>query len=326
MNTGYHIDYLRRREIDTTRWDACIAASANGLIYAKSFYLDAMTAGQWDALILDDYTAVMPLPWRKKAGIRYLYPPAFTQQLGIFSAGNITPEYSAAFLAQLPNHFRFAEIFLNYANPIPHAASTHSNFILSLKASYQQLSAQYKGDLLRNLQLAQRNNLSYVKNVDLHSSLEAYRREYGGRMQHVKEEDYRRFGQLCTQLQQKGQLLTRAVYTINGELLATALMPADNAGVTPANLAGDARAYATATARMYLLQSTTTATGRELAANHFLLDNIIMESAGSNRILDFEGSDIPGIAHFYRNFGSIDQPYFFYRYNQLPWPLRLFKK
>jgi hypothetical protein len=42
-------------------------------------------------------------------------------------------------------------------------------------------------------------------------------------------------------------------------------------------------------------------------------------------ILDFEGSDHPGIAHFYENFGSINQPYFFYRHNRLPWPLRLLK-
>ncbi len=45
-----------------------------------------MAAGQWDALVLDDYQAVMPLTWRSKFGIRYLYQPAFTQQTGIFSA------------------------------------------------------------------------------------------------------------------------------------------------------------------------------------------------------------------------------------------------
>jgi hypothetical protein len=42
-------------------------------------------------------------------------------------------------------------------------------------------------------------------------------------------------------------------------------------------------------------------------------------------ILDFEGSDHPGIAHFYANFGGIDQPYFFYRRNRLPWPIRWLK-
>jgi hypothetical protein len=42
-------------------------------------------------------------------------------------------------------------------------------------------------------------------------------------------------------------------------------------------------------------------------------------------ILDFEGSDQPGIAHFYSNFGGVDQPYFCYRRNRLPWPVRWLK-
>ena len=37
-----------------------------------------MTGGKWDALVLDDYAAVMPLTWRRKYGTRYLYQPAFT--------------------------------------------------------------------------------------------------------------------------------------------------------------------------------------------------------------------------------------------------------
>jgi len=77
--------------------------------------------------------------------------------------------------------------------------------------------------------------------------------------------------------------------------------------------------------RMHLLQSTVLPAGRQTEANHALLDHLIREFAGKPLILDFEGSDLPGIAHFYRNFGASDQPYFFYRLNRLPWPLRLFK-
>ena len=110
------IHYLRRREIDTTRWDHCIEASLSPLIYARSFYLDAMAAGQWDALVLDDYHAVMPLTWRSKFGIRYLYQPAFTQQTGIFSAAPFTTALIESFLREADRHFRFAEIYLNYSN------------------------------------------------------------------------------------------------------------------------------------------------------------------------------------------------------------------
>ena len=76
---------------------------------------------------------------------------------------------------------------------------------------------------------------------------------------------------------------------------------------------------------MYLLASVTWPEGREQEANHFLLDRLINEFAASDTVLDFEGSDLPGVAHFYRNFGGIDQPYFFYRLNRLPWYIRWMK-
>ena len=75
--------YKQRKEIDEAKWDKCISKASNGLIYAYSYYLDGM-ADNWDALVLNDYEVVMPLPWRKKFGFYYLYQPAFTAQLGLF--------------------------------------------------------------------------------------------------------------------------------------------------------------------------------------------------------------------------------------------------
>ena len=48
------IRYLERNEIDTIKWDNCIGNAFNGLIYARSFYLDAM-AENWSALVAGDY-------------------------------------------------------------------------------------------------------------------------------------------------------------------------------------------------------------------------------------------------------------------------------
>ena len=165
------IRYLRRREIDTTQWDACIDNALNRLIYGRSFYLDAMAAGQWDALVLGDYLAVMPLPWRSRAGIRYLYQPSFTQQTGIFSAQPVPPAMVDAFLDKIRRHFRFAEIFLNYGNRHPHLQE-HANFILPLDASYDQLAANFKQSLVHDLRHSERLPLNYVKAPELSTTLE----------------------------------------------------------------------------------------------------------------------------------------------------------
>jgi hypothetical protein len=305
MNPHNHIRYLRRQQLDIARWDACIDRSRNGLIYGRSWYLDAMADGQWDGLVLNDYDAVMPLCWRRKAGIRYLYQPPFTQQTGIFSPQIITPPQVAAFLETVQTHFRFAEIFLNFGN-LHHSLTRHANFILPLDAPYATLAGNYKGDLVRNLRLAERSRLTYSPGPGLDPVLDGYRHEYAARTPHVLPSDYTHFGDLCHFLQANDQVILRAVTSLEGKIVATALLLRDRF-------------------RLYLLQSTTFPEGRRLEANHYLLDRLVREWAGSGLILDFEGSDLPGVAHFYKNFGGIDQPYYFYRYNRLPWPLRSIK-
>ena len=92
------IRYVKRKDIDAQKWDECISNSPNGIIYAYVFYLDCM-ADQWDALVYNDYEAIMPLTWRKKYGVAYLYQPFFTQQSGIFSQQPVTASIIAAFLS-----------------------------------------------------------------------------------------------------------------------------------------------------------------------------------------------------------------------------------
>ena len=74
MREGIH--YVKRQEVNATKWDRCIDQASNGLIYAYSFYLDTMT-DSWDALVLNDYEALMPLPWKKKIWYSLFVPARF---------------------------------------------------------------------------------------------------------------------------------------------------------------------------------------------------------------------------------------------------------
>ena len=78
------IKILNPDQINKASWDACVRNSSNSLIYAFSFYLDAICEN-WSGIILNDYEAVMPVPWKKKFGIIYCYEVPFIQQLGWFS-------------------------------------------------------------------------------------------------------------------------------------------------------------------------------------------------------------------------------------------------
>ena len=41
-----------------------------------------------------------------------------------------------------------------------------------------------------------------------------------------------------------------------------------------------------------------------------IINELIKENAGKDILLDFEGSQIEGIARFYKGFGAINQPYY----------------
>ena len=82
------ISFCKHNNIDFKKWDDCISNSINRKIYSFSWYLDIVANKSWDALILDDYKAVMPLPYRRKLGKEYIYMPYFTQSLGVFFRDN----------------------------------------------------------------------------------------------------------------------------------------------------------------------------------------------------------------------------------------------
>src|SRR6185503_15114532 len=118
--------------------------SPSGLIYAHSWYLDHM-AENWDALVMGDYEAVMPLTWKRKFGFSYLYQPFLTAQLGVFSHGNRTvsnEELVNLFINMIPRHFRLIEINLNDQNEFnkdDKRFQSHANFTLNLDRSYSTL-------------------------------------------------------------------------------------------------------------------------------------------------------------------------------------------
>ena len=47
-----------------------------------------------------------------------------------------------------------------------------------------------------------------------------------------------------------------------------------------------------------------TVEGKSMNAMHYLLDHLIEKHAGQQIVLDFEGSSIPGLAHFFKSFGA----------------------
>lgn len=302
------IAYLPYKQIDKTKWDACVAKARNQLIYGFSYYLDNM-ATNWDGLVLNDYEAVMPLPWRKKFQIRYLYQPPFTQQGGIFSSARITGDITKAFIEASATQFKFAEIALNYGNEIivenDIPIVLRKNNILLLH-DYENILRNYGDSFKKSLKRVNKFNMLYQSSYDHASVIDLYENLYTKRQSSVKADDYLNFRKLCDLLAQSDKVITRLAYDKEKNLLAASVLLRDNT-------------------RMYNLISCVTDSGKRLEANYFLYDKLIQEFSGKGLSLDLEGSEVKGIAAFYKKFNPILESYPFIRYNNLHPLLKLVK-
>lgn len=306
MSAPAAIQYLTHQQIDKAKWDRCIERSDNGLIYAYSIYLDTM-ANQWDALVLNDYEAVMPLTWNKKYGIRYLYQPFLTAQLGVFGKA-ITEQQLDSFIQTIPSQFKFIDISLNSSNSsgIPSGCSSdRSNYVLNLENPYEDLYNNYRENIQRNIKKAIQLGCIVQKEFDAGKVIELALRQMKSQGQSVIE-NIERFKSLYQYLHNR-QMATTYGISLNNELLASCVF-----------FFSHNRAY-------YILVGNSP-NGKTIGASHTLIDAFIKDYAGKKIILDFEGSDIPSLAFFYSSFGAVHETYPAIKINRLPFYLRWLKK
>ena len=62
--------------------------------------------------------------------------------------------------------------------------------------------------------------------------------------------------------------------------------------------------------------------GRGVGASQKAIDNFIQANCRDSFVLDFGGSNVEGVARFYRQFGGEDVHYHEYRQDSLPWVLK----
>lgn len=302
------IKHHKSHEIDRGRWDECIRRSFNGIVYAYSWYLDVVCPG-WEALIEDDYKSVMPLTAGKKLGFRYLFPPFFVQQLGVFSVNKLTAEDVLNFLRSVPAEFRYAEINLNTFNKVVgndfdfRPNLTHE---LDLIDSYENLKKGYAENTKRNLKKSQQQNYTITREPSREEIITLFRKGRGEDVKALQEPQYDIFRKLLQALDARGRLHLRGVLDAEGNLVAGAF-------------------FAEANGKVIFLFSGLHEKGREGGAMFYLIDSFISENAQKNLVLDFEGSNDPQLARFYRGFGAKECVYLQARFNHLPWYIRWYK-
>ena len=297
---------LVRKEINAQKWDEVIAASSAETLYPYSWYLD-VTAENWSALVMDDYRFIMPLVWKKKYHLRYLYQPVFSQQLGVFGTEYIDPAILRKFINYVLKKYKFGVMNFNVKNLVGEDPSfeiyDRINYFLPLNKPYEELRKAYKENTNRNLKRSAAPNIKFDKNVGV-NELVNFKQEHD--VVTKSEVEYLRMRSVFVAVmeQSKGQIFG---IRDEGKLLAAAF-------------------FAFSKTRIIYLMSVSSSQGKEQRAMFRIIDEVIRNYSGSSFTLDFEGSNIPSIARFFGGFGGRPELYQSLSFNRISVPLILNKR
>ena len=300
------IKYIQREHLDEEKYNNCIENSIQSNSYAFSWYLD-IVCDNWDVLVLDDYEAVMPIPWRKKYGIKYVYPPLWVLQLGVYSNEAINEN---EFLIHLFSTFKFVELRMNTHNNV----ELYSEFLqlkqcqkLVLNTTYSSILSKYRKDRKKDLQKAARADLIEKWNDHPSNLVQLFKNNIGKRTPNIKENDYKNLEKLIAICIEKkmGEIL--AVYDKKNKLVASVFLLKHKNSITK-------------------LISSTNLNHRKNGANTFLIDRVIFKYHKDFSVFNFGGSSIKSVASFSKSFGAETEKYHQLKMNKLPKVLQLFKK
>ena len=293
------IRYLEHSQIDRQKWDDLMVA--HGPIYAQSWYLDVVHP-EWEALVLEDYEAVMPITGGRKFGVWYLFQPFFVQQLGIVSSRPLSPTQQTEFLRAIPKKFRFAEIRLNESNAFNsdiQGIEYHRNVVLDLNQDYDTIRAHYHTNTKRNLAKAEGNGLELVDETELKEIIALFRENRGAKIKVWGEVEYVTLTQLYeAAVRNHHAFIVWVKHQETKELLCGGL-------------------FMKTTNRIVFLFSGCSEHGKQLQAMTFMMDRMIQRFANQPVLFDFEGSDDDNLARFYLGFGGEERPYPAYSFNRL---------
>jgi hypothetical protein len=283
------IRFCRHDEIDRARWDSCVEASLAATLFASFDFLSVANP-DWAALIEDDYMAVMPLPWRRKHWLQYVYNPFYYTRLGIFSARPVTCELVTEFLQAVPRSF--VSIDLNLNESVPGEAAVPDGHLkvsyrLDLNRPYEAICKGYGSNHKRNIKAARAFEPVIDESITSEEVIALYRgsRRGSGKSVRMQDVDYAIFLKVCEIAKERGLADVWGVRDSDGTLLAGAVFLRDHG-------------------RVWFWASGREEERADRKAMFFLMNEYIRRHANQQLGLDFNGSSTESVARFYAGFGS----------------------
>ncbi|MBK8055613.1 MAG: hypothetical protein IPK35_20665 [Saprospiraceae bacterium] len=288
------LKWLERQDLDVLKWEQCIDDSLFPSLFARSWYLDIMTDGRWQAIIDENYKAVFPVLKKKKFGLPYITMPFLCQRTGIVTLSDHHTDPAAFSKILLARNL--LKMDLKMASPVIPLGKTNVrvNHILPLTKSYQDIRKSYHRNTVRNITTSQNSGTEITVEYDVNLMFN-FIKNYD--ITGLTQKFSHNVQQLLSQSIQKGSGFGLKA-TLNDELVSIGFFILDSE-------------------RLYFLLCASNENGKRVRSMYQMIDYIIQYNASKKLILDFTGSSAENIARRNEGFGAEKEIYYHLKWNIL---------
>jgi hypothetical protein len=281
------IQYLTNEEINFVKWDNCINNAHNGNIYAFSWYLEIIS-DHWEGLVMNDYSAVMPVIYKKKGPFHYAFSDLFTRQLGVFSTELLREEIVNAFLKKLSSVYRVFSINLNKYNNVGKSVFQQKEkptYEFDIIENYRTIQSRYSTKVADSIEVAKKNKVTVIKNIRPNDFIDLVSRKDVLASNKAGRKDLDKLRKIIAFVFRHGLGEIYVAFTAENELCAACLFLKSNR-------------------KSNLIYSAITPEGQRIAAMYYLIDYYIKKHAEQTLTLNFENINIPEKESFCKGFGA----------------------
>lgn len=304
-------NYLSNSQLDRKKWDHCVSNSFNNRVYGLSWYLD-LVSENWDAIIYGDYKAVFPIAFKDRIFFKKYYHPLFAQQLGPFISSefndNDIKKIVACFFDFMSNKnifFNFCStsefryyfdevIFKNNTYPFSkfHNVIERVNLEINLNSTYPSILKNYNTNTIRNIEKSNKRDLYVHNDIDTKDFISLYIKNVAKKI-NLKRREVKTISRILDYCKQKEKGVIMGVLYEEKIIAAAFFLSCFNRDV--------------------LIFHATDSSFKQFHPITYLINHYIFNNSNSNKILDFEGSNISGVYRFYKGFGAKENNYYMHQ-------------
>ena len=289
--------YINHENIDRQKYMACINQYSKNDLYAQDFVWDCLHPG-WDLLMFDDYSTVLPLPYRRKFGLTTFRQPIFMRTVPL--AGNLLKEDLKFLFLLLKDQSSILHINLNLKQGLS-SMDKGQYQVIEFEENIESQRSKYSTNVKRILK-RDMDGCDYYESNDVNDFISFFKEHVGSKHRMLNSNAYERFHAFIIKSFEKGIGSIKIASQGKEAICKTFVIDF-----------GETR---------YYIKGAATEEGRKSGIMTHVLDQLIKEAHGKGlKKFDFVGSNNENLMSFNKKFGAINRTYDILKHNNLSWPL-----